>query len=130
MRCLRQGAGLVAAMTACLLWVGADARAQVNGDATIHAPNDVFGSPLSVSTSNQFGGAVSSIKWGGKEYINNYDHGRQLQVNAQFFNRFCCYNPYEAGSFEDGKSATSTSKVLSLTLTASGNRLEATTQMC
>jgi alpha-tubulin suppressor-like RCC1 family protein len=102
------------------------ARAQVNGNATISASDPVFGQ-ISVSTSNQFGGAVSSIKWGGKEYINNWDHGRQLQVNAQFFNRFCCYNPYEAGSFEDARGATSTSKVLSLSV--SGNRLEATTQM-
>jgi alpha-tubulin suppressor-like RCC1 family protein len=80
-----------------------------------------------VSTSSQFAGAVSSIKWAGKEFINNWDHGRQLQLDSQFFNAFICYNPYEAGSFEDGKSSTSTSKVLSLT--ASGNHLEATTQM-
>jgi alpha-tubulin suppressor-like RCC1 family protein len=101
-------------------------HAQVNGTATINANDPVFG-PISVSTSSQFGGAVSSIKWGGKEFINNWDHGRQLQVNSQFFNRFICYNPYEAGSFDDGKSPTSTSRVLSLT--PSGNRLEATTQM-
>jgi alpha-tubulin suppressor-like RCC1 family protein len=100
-------------------------RAQVNGNATISGP--ALGSTLSVSTSNQFGGAVSSIKWGGKEYINNWDHGRQLQLDSQFFNRYICYNPYEAGSFDDAKSLSSTSKLLSIS--ASGNRLEATTQM-
>jgi alpha-tubulin suppressor-like RCC1 family protein len=109
------------------LLCAATTRAQVSGNATISATDPVFGK-ISVSTSNQFGAAVSSIKWGRKEYINNWDHGRQLQLNAQFFNRFCCYNPYEAGSFEDAKGPTSTSKVLSLS--ASGNRLEATTQMC
>src|SRR5213592_332894 len=119
-----QHARLGAAITACLLWVGANAGAQVNGTATIKA-DDVFGFPLSVGTSNQFAGAVSSIKWGGKEYINNFDHGRQLQVNSQFFLRFCCYNPYEAGSFEDARGATSTSKLLSIT--AGGNRLETMT---
>jgi alpha-tubulin suppressor-like RCC1 family protein len=102
-------------------------RAQLSGNATISATDNVFGK-ISVSTSNQFGGAVSSIKWNNKEYINDWDHGRQLQVNMQFFNRYCCYNPYEAGSFEDAKGPTSTSKVLSLN--ASGNRLETTTQMC
>ena len=127
MRCLRQRAGLVAAITACLLWVSATARAQVNGNATITAPDLVFGKQLSVSISSKFAGAISSIKWGDKEFINDWDHGRQLQMNAQFFNRACCYNPYEGGSFEDGKGPTSTSKVLSLT--ASGNRLETTTQM-
>src|SRR6478672_2901207 len=118
-------AGLVA--VAALLWINATALGQVNGDATISAPNGVFGLPLTVSTSTQFGGAVSSIKWGGKEYINNWDHGRQLGLDSQFFNRYICYNPYETGSFNDGKGPTSTSKVLSLS--ASGNRLEATTQM-
>jgi alpha-tubulin suppressor-like RCC1 family protein len=82
---------------------------------------------LSVSTSSQFAGAVSSIKWGDKEFINNWDHGRQLQLNSQFFNRFICYNPYEAGSFNDGRGPTSTSKLLSMTNTSTS--LDATTQM-
>src|SRR5437868_1079783 len=98
-----QRAGAITGIIGALLCGAAAARAQVNGNATISAPSPVFGQPLTVSTSNQFGGAVSSIKWNGKEYINNYDHGRQLQVNMQFFNRYCCYNPYEAGSFDDGQ---------------------------
>src|SRR4051812_6231538 len=82
-----------------LLLCGVDVmRAQVNGNATISAPSPVFGLPLTISTSSQFGGAVSSLKWGDKEFINDWDHGRQLQVNAQFFNRYECYNPYEAGT--------------------------------
>jgi alpha-tubulin suppressor-like RCC1 family protein len=101
-------------------------HAQVNGNKTISATDPVFGT-ISVSTSTQFAGAVSSIKWRNKEFINNWDHGRQLQLDSQFFNRYICYNPYEAGSFDDGKSSTSTSRLLSIT--ASGNRLEATTQM-
>jgi len=70
---------------------------------------------------------VSSIKWGNKEFINNWDHGRQLSPNYQFFNRFICYDPYETGSLDDGQKATSTSRLLSVV--ASGNRLESTTQM-
>jgi Regulator of chromosome condensation (RCC1) repeat len=101
------------------------AHAQVNGNATIKG--EAFGQELSVSTSSQFAGAVSSIKWGNKEYINNWDHGRQLQLDSQFFNRYICYNPYEAGSFEDGQKSTSSSKLLSLS--AGGNQLKATTQM-
>jgi alpha-tubulin suppressor-like RCC1 family protein len=115
-----------ATITALFFFGATAARAQVSGNATISATDPVFGT-ISVSTSSQFAGAVSSIKWGSKEYINNWDHGRQLQLNSQFFNRFICYNPYEAGSFDDGMLPTSTSRVLSLT--ASGNRLEATTQM-
>ena len=113
------------ALLTCLL---ARVDAQVNGNATISSAVPIFGQPLTIGTSSRFAGAISSIKWGSKEYINNWDHGRQLQLNSQFFNRYCCYNPYEAGSFEDAKSLTSTSKLLSLS--ASGNRLETTTQMC
>src|SRR4051812_25960437 len=126
MRGLKREA-LAAAITALSLCHAGPASAQVNGNSTISANGLVFGKTLTVGTSNQFAGAVSSIKWNGKEYINNWDHGRQLQVNMQFFNRYCCYNPYEAGSFEDAKGPTSTSKLLSLS--ASGNRLESTTQM-
>src|SRR3954471_13524323 len=111
----------VSAMLVALICGVAVSQAQVNGNATVSA------SDISVSTSSKFAGAVSSIKWKGKEYINNWDHGRQLQTNMQFFERYCCYNPYEAGSFEDARSSTSTSKLLSLS--ASGNRLETTTQM-
>ena len=122
-----QRAGAITGIVGALLCGAVATRAQVNGNATISSAVPVFGQPLTVSTSSQFGGAVSSIKWGNKEFINNWDHGRQLQLDSQFFNRYICYNPYEAGSFDDGKSPTSTSRVLSLN--ASGNRLEATTQM-
>jgi alpha-tubulin suppressor-like RCC1 family protein len=117
----------LAAIAAFSLCAAAGASAQVNGNATITGTELALGHPLTVSTSSQFAGAVSSIKWAGKEFINNWDHGRQLQPNSQFFNRFECYNPYEAGSFYDGTGPTSTSKLLSLT--ASGNKLESTTQM-
>lgn len=120
---------IIASLVFAAAWLGGTTagQAQVNGNRTISAPAPVFGQPLTVSTSSQFAGAVSSIKWGGKEYINNWDHGRQLQLNSQFFNRYICYNPYEAGGFDDASLPTSTSRLLSMT--ASGNRLEATTQM-
>lgn len=116
-------------VTICaVVWVAGNAGAQtINGNRTIVGSTPAFGKTLSVSTSSQFGGAVSSIKWGGKEYINNWDHGRQLQLNSQFFNRNECYNPYEAGSFFDSNQPTTSSKLLSMS--AAGNRLEAVTQM-
>ncbi len=118
---------LVTATIALLLCGVGVMRAQVNGNATISAPGPVFGLPLTISTSSQFGGAVSSLKWGDKEFINDWDHGRQLQVNAQFFNRYECYNPYEAGTKEDQNFPTTSSHLLSLS--AIGNRLESETQM-
>lgn len=126
MRSLQRAAAKTA--IALLVVCGASAaHAQVNGNQTINAPALVLNHPLSVSTSSKFAGAVSSIKWANKEFINNWDHGRQLQQNSQFFNRFECYNPYEAGSIYDGSGPTSTSQLLSMT--ASGNRLESTVQM-
>ncbi len=103
----------------------ASAQVNSNGNVTISAP--ALGEQLTVSTSNQFAGAVSSIRWGKKEFINNWDHGRQLAANAYFFNRFECYNPYETGTQADAFSPTSSS--LLLAMQASGNRLESTTQM-
>jgi alpha-tubulin suppressor-like RCC1 family protein len=100
-------------------------HAQVNGNATISAP--VFDTTLSLSTSTQFAGSVTSIKFRGKEFINNWDRGRQLQQNLQFFNRFECYNPYEAGSLYDSLDKPTSSKLLSLS--ANGNTLTSSTQM-
>jgi alpha-tubulin suppressor-like RCC1 family protein len=120
-----QHAIAIAASTALLFCGVAATRAQVNGNATISAP--ALGSTLSVGTSSQYGGAVSSIRWNNKEFINNFDHGRQLAPNFQFFNRFQCYNPYETGSWFDGKNPGTSSKLLSLT--ASGNQLDSRTQM-
>src|SRR5436853_804287 len=105
----------------------AGSRAQVNGNVTVTSSVPVFGQSLSISTSSQFAGAISSLKWGNKEYINNWDHGRQLQVNAQFFNRYECYNPYEAGTKEDQNLNKTSSKLLSMS--PMGNRLESETQM-
>jgi alpha-tubulin suppressor-like RCC1 family protein len=117
----------ITATISLFLCLAVIARAQINGNATISSAAPVFGQTLALSTSTQFAGAVSSIKWGNKEFINNWDHGRQLQLNAQFFNRFECYNPYEAGSLADQNLPASTSKLLSLS--ASGNHLESETQM-
>ena len=100
-------------------------HAQVNGDASITAP--VLGLPLTIRTTNQFAGAISSLRWGDKEFVNVWDHGRQFQTAISAFNRFECYNPYEAGSLPDGHGPTSSSRLLSLT--ASGNTLSTETQM-
>ena len=120
-----QRAGIIAAILGALLAGVGTLQAQVNGDATISAP--ALGSQLSVSTSSRFGGGISSIFWNGKEFVNDWDHGRQVSANASFFNRNECYNPYETGTKEDGQKLTTSSKLLALT--ASGNLLDSTTQM-
>src|SRR5258708_6610124 len=50
---------------------------RVNGNSQISAI--AGGSSLTISTSDQTAGAITSIIWNGKEFINSYDHGRELQ---------------------------------------------------
>lgn len=53
---------------------------------------------ITVGASLRTAGAIDSLYWNGREFINSYDHGRQLQValSANGFGE--CYNPTEAGS--------------------------------
>ena len=38
-------------------------------------------SGIYISTSNRTAGAIDSLAWNNKEFINSYDHGRQFQVS-------------------------------------------------
>ncbi len=73
----------------------------------------VAGDPLSITVSDRFAGAVESLKWRGKEFINIWDHGRQLQYAWRMDDFSECLNPTEAGSSLDYQAATSTSELLS-----------------
>ncbi|KAL5009904.1 hypothetical protein ScPMuIL_012209 [Solemya velum] len=60
------------------------------------------GNGLYLSASERMAGAVDSLVWNHKEFINAYDHGRELQmaINTDTFGE--CYNPTEAGGRDDG----------------------------
>ncbi len=101
----------------------------VTGDATIRAK--ALGSEIVITTTARVAGAIHSLTWNGKEFIDSADHGRQLQSASNFD---CAtpitgetYNPTEAGSRRDGAGPTSSSALLSLK--ASGNVLETSTRM-
>jgi alpha-tubulin suppressor-like RCC1 family protein len=100
--------------------------AGINGDSTIQGT--AFGDTLTIKTSNAFAGAISSLKWRGKEFVNTWDHGREFTTAFSAFNRFECYNAYETGNLDDGQGPTSTAKLLSLS--ASDNTVETDVQMC
>lgn len=100
------------------------------GDATIRGtagPSEIV-----LTTTNRLAGAIHSLRWNGREFIDSADHGRQLQSAASFD---CgkpdfwaeCFNPTEAGSRRDGAGQTSTSKLLELK--AEKNVLQTTTRM-
>ena len=59
-------------------------------------------------------GAIDSLIWGGKEFINSNDHGRMLQYAWQLnpLSVQSNWNPTEAGSGADGSGNSSTSRLL------------------
>lgn len=93
------------------------------GDAVIRGkagPADI-----TITTTKRLAGAIHSLTWAGKEFINSVDHGRQLQSAASFNLGLPgpfwaeCYNPTEAGSRRDGAGPRSTSQLLYLKATNS-----------
>jgi hypothetical protein len=90
-------------------------------------------SEIVITTTDRLAGAIHSLTWGGKEFIDSHDHGRQLQSAASFdcaaAGEFWAerYNPTEAGSRADGTGEKSSSKLLELW--AKGSELKTTTQM-
>ncbi len=107
----------------------ARAAAVVSGDSAIRAP--AGRSEIVITTTSRLAGAIHSLTWGGREFIDSADHGRQLQSAANFdagkpfFPEV--FNPTEAGSRDDGAGLKSTSRLLRLK--AGERELETTTQL-
>lgn len=66
------------------------------------------------------GGAINSLVVAGREYLNDFDHGRQMQVAWQMNHGGEGNNPTEAGSGADGVGPTTSSNVLAATASATG----------
>ena len=125
---------LIAGVTALMgLSVG-----QVAGDEPMPVPQanlvirkQAGGSEIVITTTARLAGAVHSLIWNGKEFINSLDHGRQLQSACSFDagSKFWAeaFNPTEAGSRDDGAGARSTSRLLHSFATK--DSLQTTTQM-
>ena len=103
--------------------------ADPDGNATIRAPAGK--SEIVITTTHRLAGAIHSLTWNGREFINSVDHGRQLQsasnldsgtpITAETF------NPTEAGSRDDGAGDKSSSRLLHWRIEP--NALQTTTQM-
>lgn len=94
----------------------ADDAPKVSGDSTIRGR---FGSSdIVITTTNRLAGAIHSLTWNGREFIDSFDHGRQLQsasnfdVGKEFFPE--TFNPTEAGSRRDGAGPQSSSRLLEI----------------
>jgi len=102
-----------------------------NPDWTIYGPTPVNGQTLTISASWSTAGAIMSLKLGDVEFVDNADHGRQIQSAIQLNGIDPSYNPNEAGSIDDGSvfcSTCTTSELLGLAIPSS-NRLMTTTDM-
>lgn len=93
------------------------------GDSEIRA--QAGESEIVIRTTNRLAGAIDSLTWNGKEFIDSTDHGRQLQSAANFDagTEFTpeTFNPTEAGSRADGDGSSSSSKLLSLKVDGANN---------
>lgn len=87
-------------------------------DFAIKGDADIASNGISVATAARFAGAIASVRWGGMEFIDTQDHGREIQTAWQGNDAGECFNPTEAGSAYDGFGLTTTSEILSLTTTA------------
>ena len=100
-----------------------------SGEAVIRAP--FGGSEIVVTTTSRLAGAIHSVTWKGREFIDSWDHGRQLQSAAGFdltrTHNSEAFNPTEAGSRADGVGPTTISRLLEIH--AAGSELRTVTQM-
>ncbi len=70
------------------------------------------GNGIVIQATERMGGAITSLQWKGKEFVDAADHGREIQTAWQFDGHGECYNPTEAGSILDNGGPVSTSKLL------------------
>jgi hypothetical protein len=112
-----------------LLLVLLMAQDAIPGDATIRGGAGKL--ELVIKTTSRVAGAIDSLRWDGKEFINSTDHGRQLQsasnLDAGSPITDETFNPTEAGSRADHVGPKSSSVLLSLK--AEGNVLETRSRM-
>lgn len=112
-----------------MLLGAAGAAEPVAGDAVIRAP--AGGSEIVITTTSRVAGAIHSLRWNGREFLDSLDHGRQLQsasnldVDGTFHAE--TFNPTEAGSVRDRDGPTSTSRLL--WLSAGGRELQTVSRM-
>jgi hypothetical protein len=70
------------------------------------------GRTVMVTATARSAGAIESLQWGGVEFLDSNDHGRDLQSAISFDNLGECDNPTEAGASWDGNRPQTTSSRL------------------
>ena len=118
----------------CLLFLAISESANgsepvVNANVTIRSK--AGNSEIVITTTERLAGAIHSLTWNNREFIDSADHGRQLQSasNLDSGNRITdeTFNPTEAGSRLDGAGLKSTSRLLHIV--TGPQELQTTNQM-
>ena len=99
------------------------------GDAVIRGRTE--DSKIVIVTTDRCAGAIHSLRWRGKEFLDSFDHGLQLQsasnLDAGLPITAETFNPTEAGSRHDGTGNRSSSQLIRLDATR--NRLKTLSRM-
>jgi hypothetical protein len=107
----------------------AEEKPLLSGDAVLRGKAGA--SEIVLTTTSRVAGAIHSLTWNGREFLDSYDHGRQLQSasNLDLGRKFIpeVFNPTEAGSGADGTGPKSSSRLLRLNV--SGGELTSLTRM-
>lgn len=128
----RDGVRMVVLLVAMLWSTTAVADDSPFVDGRLSIRGGPAAAPIVITVTERLAGAIDSLRWQGKEFIDSHDHGRQLQSACSFdagapgpfwAERF---NPTEAGSRRDGIGPTSSSKILKIR--ASGAEFTTETQ--
>jgi len=120
---------LVLGLVALPLLCGRSSAELPDGNATIR--KKAGESEIVITTTGRLAGAIHSLTWGGREFIDSHDHGRQLQsasnldLGSPILDE--TYNPTEAGSSRDGVGERSSSRLLFSRVEPAG--LQTVTQM-
>lgn len=114
---------LLYALTLVVLTLPAIANAEF-GDMVLTVP--ALDSQITLRTSAQFAGAVSSLNFRGKEHIDSRDHGRLLQSAVSFDGLGECYNPTEGGAARNSNNERAS---ILKAANIEGNQIQTTTAM-
>ena len=110
------GFACMGAAAAVPLQPRAEPSPPARGDSTIKAKAGT--SDIVITTTARVAGAIHSLTWDGVEFVDSFDHGRQIQSASNFDSGQAfeaeVFNPTEAGSRADDLGATSTSRLLEL----------------
>lgn len=123
--------GVILLLSIC--WSGSSADEPAGAAADQQIRGAYAGSEIVITTTKRLAGAIHSLEWNGVEFIDSFDHGRQLQSACSFDasagGRFVaeCFNPTEAGCRNDRDGDASTSRLLRMQV--HGAALDSTVQM-